>query len=446
MTPPIARSLSRPARPRRPRTLLLPLALSTFLLFPLLPACGSAEPDPGDVAAEWRAERDTVGDTVIVRTLSGSVWGDTARLVEELRIGRLEGPPEETFGAIGGLAVGADGTIYVVDRQVPALRVYAPDGQYLRTVGGEGSGPGEYEQSDGGIALLPDGRILLRDPANGRISVYDGEGTFLESWRIRGGRFTSRPMYVDTAGHAYHMMFEIGDEGTDYWLLRFSGDGERADSLHVDRWQVDGAILEARFEQGDSRSISRGYVPFTPRGTWTFSPHGYLVGGVSSAYDVELMRRDGPVLRIGRTSEPAPVLAGEKANRRDRTTASMRNTDPNWTWNGPAIPDTKPAYRSLMADEDGRIWVRRHVTAEPIPAEEIDEPDDPDAPPPVRWREPVIYDVFEPDGRYLGPVRAPDGFDRNPQPVIRGDQVWAVATDELDVQYVVRYRLEVPGR
>lgn len=433
-----------PRRSRLRACLLAPLV--AFLGSAAISACSTGESADTGIAAEWRAQRDTVGDTVVVRTLEGSVWGDTARLVEELRIGRLEGAPEETFGALRGLAVGNDGTIYVVDRQVPALRVYGPDGAYLRTIGSEGNGPGEYERPDGGIAVLPDGRIVLRDPANARINVYAPDGTFEESWRIRGGRFTSRPLYVDTAGYVHHMMFEIQDEGTEYWLLRFDGEGNRADSLHLNRygWQVEGAILEARFEQGQNRSISRGFVPFSPRGVWTFSPLDYPVGGISDEYEIDLMRSGEPVLRLARSAEPVPVLPEEKANQRERTTAGMRNTDPDWSWNGPPIPDTKPSFRSLMADEDGRVWVRRHVEAEPIPEDQIEEPEDPNARPPVRWHEPhAVFDVFEPDGRYLGPVYAPDSFSTNPQPVIRGARVWAVARDHLDVEYVVRYRIEV---
>ena len=41
----------------------------------------------------------------------------------------------------------------------------------------------------------------------------------------------------------------------------------------------------------------------------------------------------------------------------------------------------------------------------------------------------------------LGLVRAPDGFTTSPSPVFRGDQVWAVVRDELDVQYIVRFRI-----
>jgi hypothetical protein len=60
-----------------------------------------------------------------------------------------------------------------------------------------------------------------------------------------------------------------------------------------------------------------------------------------------------------------------------------------------------------------------------------------------RWREPVAFDVFEPDGRYVGRVLAPQGLSLQPKPVIRGDTVWAIVRDELDVQRLVRFRVGV---
>jgi hypothetical protein len=64
--------------------------------------------------------------------------------------------------------------------------------------------------------------------------------------------------------------------------------------------------------------------------------------------------------------------------------------------------------------------------------------------PQIRYRQRVAFDVFEPDGRYLGHVETPGGFTTSPQPIFRGDYVWAVATGELDMPTVVRYRLELP--
>ena len=63
---------------------------------------------PCSVAAQqgpWKAERSKRGDTTVVRTMSGSVWGDKVSLVEELRIGSRDGDGVDAFGSIQGLAV-----------------------------------------------------------------------------------------------------------------------------------------------------------------------------------------------------------------------------------------------------------------------------------------------------------------------------------------------------
>lgn len=61
------------------------------------------------------------------------------------------------------------------------------------------------------------------------------------------------------------------------------------------------------------------------------------------------------------------------------------------------------------------------------------------------WTTPIGYDVFEPDGRYLGPVTIPDNVPQFPPPVFRGDTVWAVSQDENDVPYVTRFLLIIPS-
>jgi hypothetical protein len=53
----------------------------------------------------------------------------------------------------------------------------------------------------------------------------------------------------------------------------------------------------------------------------------------------------------------------------------------------------------------------------------------------------VVFDVFEPDGRYLGSVATPSGFLAFPEPVFRGDTVWAVVEDADGVRYVRRYEI-----
>ena len=88
--------------------------------------------------------------------------------------------------------------------------------------------------------------------------------------------------------------------------------------------------------------------------------------------------------------------------------------------------------------------MRLATEAYPVENENYD-PEDPSSPP-VVWREPLRYDIFEPDGTYLGAVAPPDGFEYNKAPVFDGDHVWAVTQDELGVERVVRYRIEVGDR
>ena len=145
----------------------------------------------GGSSGSVTVERELRGDTVIVRTTSGGVWDSTATLVEEVRIGKLEGAPEEMFATVSDLAPDRHGGVYVFDGRTPALRHYDATGSFVATLGGEGSGPGEYRDVSLGLHVRTDGSVLLREPRNGRINVYDSTGTPIAHWTVASGLFTS---------------------------------------------------------------------------------------------------------------------------------------------------------------------------------------------------------------------------------------------------------------
>ena len=148
------------------------------------------------------------------------------------------------------------------------------------------------------------------------------------------------------------------------------------------------------------------------------------------------------MLRIERAADPVPVLEEERAYARERFVRGMRQMDPDWSWDGPPVPRHKPFFSALLSGRDGRIWVR--VATEGYPVENEDhDPENPSSVP-VLWREPVRYDVFEPDGTYLGAVVPPDGVAFS-NPFFDGDYVWGVTRDELGVARVVRFRIVVGG-
>jgi hypothetical protein len=88
------------------------------------------------------------------------------------------------------------------------------------------------------------------------------------------------------------------------------------------------------------------------------------------------------------------------------------------------IPGVKPAVERLRVSDDGYLWV------EPTVADPAD-----------RGR---IFEVFDPEGRYLGRVRLPFAVKSWTPVVIRGDRFVAVTEDELEVPFVVRARIVKP--
>ena len=408
------------------------LAASTALLT----ACGTDSASSGS-APETVVE--TIGDTTVVRTVSGSVWSAKADLVPEMTIGRLDGPEEYLFGNIRSIAVAGDGTVYVLDLQAQHVRVFDSLGVYVETLGRRGEGPGEFTEAEA-VAALPDGRLAVRDPENQRVTVFGpGQGE-VAVWRYAGGVSTFSPLYADTRGRTYLLagdlarLDELGME-----IIVLGPDGTHLDTLPEPSSDYEAPVVRAEAPGG--MSVTYG-VPFTPRFHWTFHPSGHFLTGLSTDYRIDLARGDG-VLRIERSQDPVPASTGERAYQRDLTVTRIRRSLPGWDWDGPAIPGHKPFFRALRAGRDGRIWVRLSTEGRAV-----DNPDhDPGDPAsfPVTWVEDTRYDVFEPDGTYLGVVVAPDEFTSFPVPVFGRDHVWAVTQDEQGVQRVVQYGIRVGG-
>jgi hypothetical protein len=399
-----------------------------------LPGCSGEGGRAGEEG--WVSRRDTLGDTIVVRTLSGSVWGAPARLAERVSIGVADGAEELMLGNVRAIAVGSDGTIHVLEG-TPVLKQFTPSGEYIRMVGRLGSGPGEYRRPDGGLAVLSDGRIVVRDPGNGRLATFASDGTPLETWRISSTFNTSRKLYRDSADNVYTLVLvEAADDPVDWKMgvQRVGPDGSPGDSIAAPHWSWDRAFIKAQRE--GSTSVSD--VPFSPEAHWSFSPLGYMVGGLSTAYRVDVFRPEG-TLRIERDAAPVPVAADEASDLRREATEEMRSEYPGWTWNGPDVPATKPPFREVFVGEDGRIWIV--VSSPGIKDPSVQAGSESGRPVPAAWSEPVAFDVFEPDGRYLGAVATPSGFLVSPEPIFRGDTVWATAEDADGVRYVKRYEV-----
>ena len=98
------------------------------------------------------------------------VWSNAETLIST-ESGLLAGPVD--------LAVGPDGTLYVLDGRDDLIQRIGPDGEILEPIGGSGSGPGEL---DGPVSFRVAGdTIQVADRGNGRLQLHSTTGAYLGS-------------------------------------------------------------------------------------------------------------------------------------------------------------------------------------------------------------------------------------------------------------------------
>lgn len=398
-----------------------------------LAGCADRADDPPSWReGRWEAAVDTIGDTLHVRTVTGSLQR-TARLIEELRIGAADDTADVLFGDIGAIAALSTGETLVYDAQAVTIRRFGPDGSAHGVIARQGSGPGEYQHVVG-MAVLPDDRIVVHDFGNQRFNVYAADGTVLATWRHPANVAEWRPVYTHAEG--VFLYDELRSGGASDWrpsLVRLDASGLAGDTVVLPLVAHDTPGLELR-------SATRSFgvrLPFFPTAHWSVTPTGDVVVADGARYAIDRHRVDGHVLRMSRTVHPVAVSDAERAAEEARITARFRRLEPTWVWDGPRMPATKPPIGWLHAAQDGAIWVR---VAQPGAAI-ADAQRDPSARSHVQ--EPLVFDVYEADGRFRGQVVAPDGLQLAPYPVIGSDRVWAVTKDEDGVPYVARYRIVV---
>ena len=398
-----------------------------------LAACGGAAADRGVTTAV-----DSTGDSLIV-TVSGDI--DSAQIHQlalEVRI--APGVDDTTlFTSVSEFDVDRRDRFWVFDGGSASIFIFGPDGALLRRIGRRGAGPGEFQQN-GGMVVRPDDGLAQWDSRNARISFFDSSGTFVKSWPLSGGFSTSNGLISDASGDLFlrrpvtppregEILGRMG-------LVRLRDGGAFADSLEPPDIPVQRAVYVARVEGGASATSSS----FAPNFHWGWSPRGEFVVANGGRYEIIVARKEGKPLVIRRRTSPVTIGPEERKYEERLILWQMRQTDPGWSWNGPPIPEAKAPIRSLSVSRDGRIWVQVAVPSEALSASEV--PVYPDSTRPVpRFRTPSMYEVFAPDGTFLGRVRFPV---RARLIEADGNTVWALDFDENDMPAVSRYRID-PG-
>lgn len=165
------------------------------------------------------------------------------------------GPP---FHYPTNLALGPTGDLYVADGYGNArVHRFAADGSLLQSWGEPGSGPGQFHVPHG-IAVDAEGIVYVADRENSRIQRFSATGEYRDAWTD-----VARPcqLYIDRAGWIY--VAELGFRAGRWPGTGAAQPGETGGRVSIFDRQ---GKLHARWGGGDHPCAAGDF--FAPHGIW----------------------------------------------------------------------------------------------------------------------------------------------------------------------------------
>src|ERR1043166_7093044 len=173
---------------------MLPGCRPRFLvLLPALLLCAAGCGKPGAPELVWGKRGINGGELVKPRAIAIDKndrmylvdW--TARIQAFDRDGkfldRMWKPPDFRNGRPSGLSIDRGGNLLVSDSHYSCLRIYSPDGQLLKTIGGQvGTAPGQFGYISDAVQHDDGFYYVAEFGENQRISKLNAQGKFLNCW------------------------------------------------------------------------------------------------------------------------------------------------------------------------------------------------------------------------------------------------------------------------
>lgn len=275
-------------------------------------------------------------------------------LKEQFTIGAEAGPQMVTLEDPTYIAAGDDGLIYVADRKAVQVKVFGPNGKFLRSIGKQGQGPGEV----GGIrdiSFTPAREILVNDTRTKRLHYFTLEGKFLRSVTAPSTIGFEGPSQ-DSRGRIFAVQTAIVMDRAISELVEFTAEMKKVRTLF--------SIQIAKYPD---------FNPVGPQIQFLPAADGGLIWGVTTQYEIIVLDADGQLVKkILKDYDPLPVTK----EYRDKLIKEA-GFDPSYV----KFSDRFPAFLDFRNDDDGRLYIRLYETT-------TDESGN-------------VYDVFDPDGRYM---------------------------------------------
>ena len=372
------------------------------------------------------------------------------------RLGGFEAEGWEQFGELGPAGFDAAGNLYLLDRQAGSITVVDSTGALVRTFARQGNGPGELA-SPMGMAVFPDGRVVVSDLGNRGFVLFGADGTFDRLVPFQATQFatTIAPLAsgdVFQSGGGVRIAIrsqgsEAPAEPTTRPVVRYSLEDAAVDTLW-NGWMMpppdvpDGPPIT--LPGGGGASITLSALPplraFEAPLLAAALPDGRVAVVDSVDYAVKVVREGSAEAVLRRPVPPQAVTPGIEAAEQERRLAALEDGSARMQITirgaggaggpidasamerarieGMVFAPEIPVVAGLAVDPQGRIWVERTGAG-------------------AGRTGPI--DIITPEGDYLGTI-PPDGL-RIPTAFGPGGLVAWITRDEYDAAVVEVGRL-----
>jgi hypothetical protein len=375
-------------------------AALAWVLFTL--ACEpSVEIGPPELASRF----DTVAGIVhVVNSGTPPEW----RLEEIARIGSLDAGPA-AFGNVRSVVLDASGSIYVADQQAAEIQVFDSRGEYLRTLGRRGRGPGEFGDLYS-LAWLGDTLVVL-DPRNARLGLMSASGEWFGLWRWQPFSGPAVRLHQATLEAVYAPVVVQPAAGTiSPALVRFTHEGP-GDTLAIPPVREDrpsNAVCST--PGGDIWFFS---IPFLPGSEHSAGPDGALAVAWEDEYRILFLGVAGDTLRVVERKLDRVLLSDAEWGAATADFRAFREEHPEVSCQPAELPrpELKPALREMFFGVAGRLWVEIYMA------------------------EGFAFEVFDGEGHLIARL---DGLERDNgvPPYARGDRLLLVTEESSGIQQV----------
>jgi hypothetical protein len=270
-------------------------------------------------------------------------------LVENAVAG-LDGPEESLLFLPTNLIIDTEGNLYIADAGQHAILVFDRDGKFIRAIGREGDGPGEFRMP--AVSYFSwNGELVVEDPGNGRRSFLSMDGEFLRSENM-GPVFMSGSPIQTVKG-------EYVRPGQGAVIMRMSAGGADEEPEPPGLIEVIDGEGNIKLKIGTQKEHEDQMIGMLiNRVTMDYAPPNHVVACFQNANEIHVYNKS--------TGELERIITRRLAfnpKDPDMNIVTERTTDPvGGVRVGARLrPDVDPIADDVAVDREGRIWVLTHL-------------------------------------------------------------------------------------